>query len=179
VDVTVVAAVAEPLTPVTVKVYVPALVPPLETVWVLFVHPIAIRTTAEINNKPASDCHLRCRIGIHKNARAANALPPQKVKKDVSGLRKAAVEAAVVLMVRVDITEADPVIAPGWVTEQVGESTAPAGPLVSEQLIVTFPVKPPLGVIVTVEVPVLPRGITVGEVALIENVPPPATALIT
>lgn len=72
-----------------------------------------MRVMAEINNKPASDCHLRRRIGNQKKAKAANVLPPPKVKSGVSGLRKAAVEAAVVLMVRVDVTEADPEIAPG------------------------------------------------------------------
>lgn len=50
-----------------------------------------------------------------------------------------------------------PEIAVGWLTAQVGGSTAPAGLLVTAHDIVTVPVNPPLGVIVIVEV-VAPPG---------------------
>jgi hypothetical protein len=62
----------------------------------------------------------------------------------------------VVLTVSVAVTAAVPEIAAGAVTEQVGISTAPAGLPVTAQVRATVPVKPPLGVIVTVDVPVFP-----------------------
>lgn len=64
-------------------------------------------------------------------------------------------DAAVVLTVSVADTAPIPVIAAGWVTEQTGRSTEPAGPVTVHER-ATFPVKPPLGVTVIVEVPVAP-----------------------
>jgi hypothetical protein len=64
-------------------------------------------------------------------------------------------DAAVVLTVSVAVTDPVPVIAAGWVTEQTGGSTEPAG-LVTVHERATLPVKPPLGVTVIVEVPVAP-----------------------
>jgi len=53
------------------------------------------------------------------------------------------------------VTAPVPVIAAGWVTEQTGGSTEPAGPVTVHER-ATFLVKPPLGVTVIVEVPVAP-----------------------
>lgn len=64
-------------------------------------------------------------------------------------------DAAVVLTVSVAVTAVVPVIAAGWVTEQTGGSTEPAGPVTVHER-ATLPVKPPLGVTVIVEVPVAP-----------------------
>jgi hypothetical protein len=64
-----------------------------------------------------------------------------------------AVDAAVVLTVSVAVTAAGPVIAGGVVTEHVGVSAPPVGPPVTAQLRATLPVKPPLGLIVMVDVP--------------------------
>jgi len=61
----------------------------------------------------------------------------------------------VVLTVSVAVTAAVPVIAAGWVTEQTGGSTEPAGPVTAHER-ATLPVKPPLGVTVIVEFPVAP-----------------------
>jgi hypothetical protein len=57
-----------------------------------------------------------------------------------------AADAAVVLTLSVAVTAAVPVINAGGVTEQLGGSTAPAGPVT----------KPPAGVIVIIEVPLAP-----------------------
>ena len=50
------------------------------------------------------------------------------------------------------VTAVAPVIGGGAVTEHVGESAAPMGPPLTAQLRDTLPVKPPLGLIITVEV---------------------------
>ena len=63
--------------------------------------------------------------------------------------------AAVVLTVTVVVTAAVPVMAGGAATEQVGRSTAVAGP-VTVQENASLLEKPPLGVIVIVEVPLAP-----------------------
>jgi hypothetical protein len=59
-------------------------------------------------------------------------------------------------MVRVDVTAAVPEMAGGALTEQVGISVVPEVPAVTAQVRTTVPVKPPLGVIVRVEVVELP-----------------------
>jgi hypothetical protein len=73
--------------------------------------------------------------------------------------------AAVVLTVSVAVTAAVPVMAGGAATEQVGRSTAVAGP-VTVQESATEPVKPPLGLIVIVEVPLTP-GVAMLTVVLV------------
>ena len=73
--------------------------------------------------------------------------------------------AAVVLTVSVAVTAAVPVMAGGAATEQVGRSTAVAGP-VTVQESATEPVKPPLGMIVIVEVPLTP-GVAMLTVVLV------------
>ena len=62
-----------------------------------------------------------------------------------------------VFTVSVAVTACVPEIAGGCVAEQVGASTAPDGLEVVAQVSDTLPVNPPVGVIVTVEVP-LPPG---------------------
>ena len=69
--------------------------------------------------------------------------------------RASEADAAVVLTVSVAVTAAVPFIAAGWVTEQTGGSTEPAGPVTVHER-TTLPVKPPLGVTVIVEVPIAP-----------------------
>jgi hypothetical protein len=69
--------------------------------------------------------------------------------------------AAVVLTVSVADTAVVPVMAGDAGTEQVGRSTAVAGP-VTVQESATEPVKPPLGLIVIVEVPVAPATTLTG-----------------
>ena len=80
------------------------------------------------------------------------------------GYAKALLVAAVVLMVRVAVSAVAPVILTGLVVPKlkVGGSLPPVGPDVTEAVSVTLPVKPPLGVTVTVEVfPVVAPGETV------------------
>ena len=65
----------------------------------------------------------------------------------------------------VAVTAAVPVIAGGAATEQVGRSTAVAGP-VTVQESATEPVKPLLGLIVIIEVPLAP-GVAMLTVVLV------------
>ena len=74
-------------------------------------------------------------------------------------------DAAVVLTVSLAVTAPVPVITAGWVTEQVGGSTEPAGPVTVHESD-TLPVKAPLGVTVIVEVPVAPGEAMVTVVLL-------------
>jgi hypothetical protein len=69
-------------------------------------------------------------------------------------------------MVSVDVTGAVVEIAAGWEAVHVGGSVAPAGLEVTAQVTATVPVKPPLGVIVTVEVALIPADVTVAVVPL-------------
>jgi hypothetical protein len=55
-------------------------------------------------------------------------------------------------MVSVDVTPAVPEMAAGWVTVQEGTLIAPDVLGATAHVSATLPVKPPLGVIVTVEV---------------------------
>jgi hypothetical protein len=73
--------------------------------------------------------------------------------------------AAVVLTVSTAVTAAAPVMAGGAATEQVGGSTAVVGP-VTVQESATEPVKPLLGLIVIVEVP-LPPGVAMLTIVLV------------
>jgi hypothetical protein len=69
------------------------------------------------------------------------------------------------------ITAELPAIGMAWLTEHVGASVAPDGP-VTTQLRVTMPVKPLAGVIVIFEVAVAPEATGVVWLAFSENVPP-------
>ena len=93
-----------------------------------------------------------------------------------------AVVAAVVFMVIDVVTGCVPEIVAACAAEHVGESVAPDGPEVIAQLRATLPVKPPLGVIVTVDVPVIPGDVMVTAVPLKVNaagVVDPATVIAT
>src|SRR5215469_3601478 len=69
-------------------------------------------------------------------------------------------------MVSFAVTAVAPVITGGAVTEQVGASAAPMGLPVTAQLRATLPVKPPVGLIVMVELPEAPDDAMVTAVLL-------------
>jgi hypothetical protein len=71
----------------------------------------------------------------------------------------------------------EPVTETGEGIAQVGGSTAPDGPPVTAQLIVTCPVKPPFGEMVIVELPLAPGDAMVAAVLLSVN--PGAAGTIT
>lgn len=82
------------------------------------------------------------------------------------------VVSAVTVMVSVAVPVAAPVMETGAVAPKmnVGRSCAPVGLLVSAAVKATLPVKPPLGVTVTVAVfPVVARGATASDVAAMAN----------
>jgi hypothetical protein len=83
------------------------------------------------------------------------------------------------LTVSVEVTAAVPVIEAGWLTEQVGASTVPAGPAPIVHPTATPPVNPPLGVIVTVDVVEAPGATAVADEAANENDPTGAVSEIT
>jgi hypothetical protein len=64
-------------------------------------------------------------------------------------------------------------MAAGWVIEQVGGSTEPDGLAVTAHVSATLPVKPPLGVTVMVEVPLVPAD------AMLTGVPLSVTVVAT
>jgi hypothetical protein len=70
-------------------------------------------------------------------------------------------------MVRAAVTAVVPVIAGGTVTEHVGASAPPTGPPVTAQVRDTLPVKPPLGLIVMVDVALGPGDAMMTAVLLI------------
>jgi hypothetical protein len=82
--------------------------------------------------------------------------PPPKAKIRLNGLWSAAADGAVVLMVSFAVTGAAPEMAAGAATEQVGASTESEGLAVTAHVSATLPQKPPVGVIVMVEVPLEP-----------------------
>ena len=120
---------------------------------------------AENTSRLSKVCHLRRRSGRPKKSSAASVAPPPKAKIRLDGLCldgscpdgswSAAVDAAVVVMVSFAVTAADPAKAAGAATEQVGASTEPDGLAVTAHVSATVPAKPPLGVTVMVEVPVV------------------------
>jgi hypothetical protein len=77
---------------------------------------------------------------------------------------------ACVLTVNIAATAELPPIAIAWLTEHVGASVAPDGP-VTMQLRVTRPVNPLSGVTVIFEVAVVPEDTGVVWLAFSENVP--------
>ena len=137
-------------------------------------HPMTIVANAPSSNRLSRVFVRRRRKGNPKNRNAARALPPPSDNIRLRWSRKAVAAwplaldellAAVVLTVSVAFTAAVPVIAGGAATEQVGRSTAVAGP-VTVQESATEPVKPPLGMIVIVEVPLTP-GVAMLTVVLV------------
>ena len=83
------------------------------------------------------------------------------------------------MTVSVEVTAAVPVIEAGWLAEQVGASTVPAGPAPIAHPTATPPVNPPLGVMVTVDVVEAPGAIAVAGEAVNENDPTGAVSEIT
>ena len=139
-----------------------ALVPP---------HPIAALIKVAIGSRLSCVIILRRRMGNPKNSSDAMAIkaPPAAASRGGYCVRAAlwvAADAAVVLIVSVAVTAADPVIAGGAVTEHVGASAPPVGPPVTAQLKATLPVKPPLGLIVMVDVTLGPGDAAVIPVLL-------------
>jgi hypothetical protein len=137
-------------------------------------HPMTVVANAPSSNRLSRACVRRRRKGNPKNRNAARALPPPSANTRLCSLGKAVAAwpvaldgllAAVVLTVSVAVTAAVPVMAGGAAKEQVGRSTAVAGP-VTVQESATEPVKPPLGVIVIVEVPLTP-GVAMLTVVLV------------
>jgi hypothetical protein len=127
-------------------------------------HPMTIAANAPSSNRLSRVFVRRRRKGSPKNRNAASALPPPSANSRLRYLRKAVAGwpvaldellAAVVLTVSVAVTAVIEVMAGGAATEQVGRSTAVAGP-VTVQESATGAEKPPLGVIVIVEVPLAP-----------------------
>jgi hypothetical protein len=114
------------------------------------------------------------REGSPKNRNATRAPPPLSADIRLCWLRKAVAAwpvaldellTAVVLTVSVADTVVVPVMAGGAATEHVGGSIAVAAP-VTVQESATGPVKPPLGLIVIVEVPLTP-GVAMLTVVLV------------
>jgi hypothetical protein len=135
---------------------------------------MAIVANAPSSNSLSRVFVRRRRKGNPKNRNAVRALPPPSANIGLRWLRKAVAVwpvaldellAAVVLTVSVAVTAAVPVMAGGAATEQLGRSTAVAGP-VTVQESATEPVKPPLGMIVIVEVPLTP-GVAMLTVVLV------------
>lgn len=82
-----------------------------------------------------------------------------------------------VVIVRVAATAAAPTMAGGVGTEHAGASIAPMGLPTTAQLRVTLPVKPPLGLMVMVDVTLVPGDAMVIAVPL--NVKPGGTEAAT
>jgi hypothetical protein len=123
-----------------------------------------VAAMAKNTSSPNKVPHFRRRSGRQKKNSVASATPPEQVKIRFSGLWSAAVDAAVVLIVRLAVTAAVPEMAAGEMVEQVGTSTEPDGAAVTAHVSTTLPVNPPLGVIVMVEVPVAPGdAMLIGE----------------
>jgi hypothetical protein len=136
-------------------------------------HPMAIVANAPSSNRLSRVFVRQRREGSPKNRNATRAPPPPSadircwLRKAVAAWPVALDEllAAVVLTVSVAVTAAVPVMAGGAATEQVGRSTAFVGP-VTVQESATDPVKPLLGLIVIVEVPLAP-GVAMLTVVLV------------
>jgi hypothetical protein len=89
-------------------------------------------------------------MGIQNSANAAITPPPSPIGPRFWPL-SIAVVAPFVLTVSVALTACVPAMACGWLMEQVGGLTVPAGPATA-QLRTTAPVNPPLGLMVMIEV---------------------------
>jgi hypothetical protein len=76
---------------------------------------------------------------------------------------------ALELMVSVEATALVPEIAAGWLTVQVGEAVAPAGPFETAHVNATLPVNPPLGVMVRFDVADPPGAKALMALPLIAN----------
>ena len=76
-------------------------------------HPIMVTAMAESSSRLNSVCHLRLRSGRPNIKNATSVPPPPKVMSPLKGLCSAAVEAAVVVILSVEVTAFDPEIAAG------------------------------------------------------------------
>jgi len=95
----------------------------------------------------------RRRAGIPKSRRQARVAPPAVYQEPGPLLMVVGEMGAVVVMVRVVVPAVVPEMLTGLVVKlRVGSCTAPVGLLVIVAMNCTLPVKPPLGVIVMVEV---------------------------
>jgi hypothetical protein len=135
---------------------------------------MTIAANAPSSNRLSRVFVRRRRKGNLKNRNAARALPSPSANIGLHWLWEAVAVwpvtldellAAVVLTVSVAVTANVSVMAGGAPTEQVGRSTAVAGP-VTVQESATEPLKPPLGMIVIVEVPLTP-GVAMLTVVLV------------
>jgi hypothetical protein len=170
-----------PTVPVTVTVYVPAVVPvlppPPPVLALLLLQPIAPRETNKTSS-PSIASQLRRRLGIPKNSASARAAPPVDGQNKLL-VRLRAVVAAVVETVSVEV----PADAPLIVTEagerlHVAGSVAPEGPE-TLQARATVLANPPDPVTLMVEVlPVVAPGLTV-MLPLLVNAYVPTTGAVT
>ena len=108
--------------------------------------------------KSAANPHIvrkRLRAGTKKSSKQASAVPPRKYRCPAAraGNATAALLAAVLNTVRVDVAALTPVICAGLVEPKlkVGVSRAPMGLAVMATVSATAPVNPPLGVMLIVE----------------------------
>ena len=119
---------------------------------------------------PSMVCQLRRRAGIPKSRMQARVAPPAAYQGTPGrlGWTRAALVAAVVVIVRVAVPAVVPVMLAGLVEPKLKEGRywAPAGLEVTEAVSATLPVKPPAGVTVMVEVSVVAPGATVTAVPL-------------
>lgn len=165
VTLTVVVAVSEPLVPVTVITYVPAVVPelppPPPPLLPLEPQPMPNPTIAAKTSMPRRVRQLRRRAGIPKKSRQATAMPPPAAKNLSSGCWRAPLVAAVVKTVRVEVVD----VLDG-LRLQVGIFEAPLGELAIEQLRATLLENPLAGTTVMVEV-VFPPGLTPAALLLV------------
>lgn len=167
-----VVACTEPLVPVTVTVYSPGVVPLCAspaTSPLLTAQPLAPTRNAPSRKTTSRARHVR-RRGTKSRNSAASALPPPRPNKE----RWRATEGGGdVDRVRVAVTACVPVTAGGWLTEQAGGSTGLDGLVAMAHARATGPVKPPLGVMVMVEVPVAPADAMLMAEPLRANWPVP------
>lgn len=133
-------------------------------------HPLTAVSRNTKTSIPTSDCHLRRRTGRTKNSKtAASVSPPTPSIRRIPPYAAEAVVAAV-LIERVAVAGEDPAIDAVWSIEQVGIFFAPSGLVVRMHARETAPINPLLGVMVTVEVEILPALIVVKGLKLIPNV---------
>ena len=125
-------------------------------------HPTDAAAIAENPTRLSRVSHLRRRNG-RQNKRSAARVPPPRARFRLNGSWRADVDAAVVVMVSVEVTAVVPEIAAGWEAVHVGGSMAPIGLEVIAQINATAPVNPPLGVIVIVEEALIPGDATVAD----------------
>jgi hypothetical protein len=123
--------------------------------------------------------HFRRRAGIPNKSSPAITTPPLAAKNLFSGLCEALVVVAVVATVNVAVAAPLPVtFAAG--AEQLGESFAPAGAVVTAQVKFTVPLNPPEGVtVIDVVFPLVAPAASDRLDGLAVKAKPAATAVLT